>query len=173
MVKLAANAEAGDIVTTVMTRPDGSTVTLTILLKASDVASGQISQQIAAMDLAADGNYSASTTVTDIAGNQSAPTRTIWSVDGTPPGAPTIDLPEAPNGVERQSDGGTPLVITLPTGLVVGDVIKTVVTKPDNSTVTLISTLTAADLTAGKVTQVVSEGRPGFAKNPPHLSLSC
>ncbi|MEB3265106.1 MAG: Ig-like domain-containing protein, partial [Cyanobacteriota bacterium] len=67
-------------------------------------------------------------------------------------------LSEAPNGVnaaEAASSGGTPLTITLPADALPGDSVTTTVTKPDGSSLPLTTVLTAAQISAGQIIQVV------------------
>jgi hypothetical protein len=65
----------GDTVTSVITDPNRGTTTLTHVLTAADVATGEITQTIPARVLATDGSldgpWTTTTTVTDVAGNVS------------------------------------------------------------------------------------------------------
>jgi hypothetical protein len=88
-------------------------------------------------------------TATDPAGNTSPPATLPLRIDTQAPSAAGVVLAEAPLGVNRAeavSDGGTPLVITLPADARVGDTVATVVTKPGGGTITLTTVLSAADL---------------------------
>ncbi|WP_143473853.1 Ig-like domain-containing protein [Limnohabitans sp. G3-2] len=158
LVTLPQNAAAGDTVTSVVTKADGSTLVLTRVLDAADITAGNITQLIHTAQLNVDGGWTTSTTITDPAGNTSAPRTGAFLLDTQAPGEPGVSLPEAPYGVnaaEAASLGGTPLDISLPGNAAVGDVVTTTVTLPNGSTLTLSSVLTAADLAAGTVTQVI------------------
>ena len=72
-VTLPGDAGVGDTVTTVVTLPTGGTLTLTHVLTAADITAGSISQLIPSSALTQDGTWTTSTTVTDLAGNTSAP----------------------------------------------------------------------------------------------------
>ena len=61
VTQLASNARAGDVVTTTVTLPDGSTRVLSTTLKTADIQAGRISQLLTQSNLATDGAYSAST----------------------------------------------------------------------------------------------------------------
>jgi hypothetical protein len=157
-VTLPIDAEVGDTVTTVVTNPNGTSTVLNTVLSATDIARGQITQTIPSSALTVDGNWSTRTTVTDTAGNVSAPQTGAFVLDTSAPGQPGVALPEALNGVnaaEALSSGGTPLAVTLPGDALVGDTVTTVVTLPDGSTLTLGHVLTAADIAAGSINQVI------------------
>ena len=158
VVTLPQNAVAGDTVTSVVTKADGSTLLLSRVLTAADITAGNITQLISTAQLNVDGPWSTSTTITDTAGNTSAPQSGGFVLDTEAPGAPGVSLPESPyavNAAEAANVGGTPLDISLPGNAAVGDVVTTTVTLPNGSTRTLSSVLTAADLAAGTVTQVI------------------
>ncbi|MEY4212974.1 MAG: hypothetical protein RL458_1200, partial [Pseudomonadota bacterium] len=93
VTQLAANARAGDQVTTTVTLPDGSTRVLSTTLKPADIEAGRISQLFAQSALAADGAYSASTILTSaVNGLTSAPTVNSFTLDTVAPVAPTAVL---------------------------------------------------------------------------------
>ncbi|MFZ4650640.1 MAG: Ig-like domain-containing protein [Rubrivivax sp.] len=77
---------------------------------------------------------------------------------GTPIlGAPTLSGAELAGGLNRaEAADGTTLTVRLPAGAAVGDVVTTTLTRPDGGTFTLTSTLSAADITAGEISQAVS-----------------
>ncbi|WP_416547868.1 beta strand repeat-containing protein [Limnohabitans sp. DCL3] len=158
VISLPQDAVAGDTVTSLVTKADGSTLVLTHVLTANDITAGSITQVIATNELSVDGNWTTRTTLTDAAGNVSAPQSGAFVLDTEAPGEPGVSLPESGFGVnaaEAASMGGTPLDISLPGNATVGDVVTTTVTLPDSTTLTLSSVLTAADVAAGTVTQVI------------------
>jgi VCBS repeat-containing protein len=76
--------------------------------------------------------------------------------DTTAPSAAQVVVPEAAQGVNAtEAADGTPVVVTLPTDAIAGDTVTTVVTKPDGTKLTLTHVLTAADVAAKKLTQLV------------------
>ena len=258
---LPSGLVAGDVVTSVVTKPDGTTLTLSTVLTAADINAGTISQIIPTAELDQQGYWSTSTTIADQAGNTSAPAPGSFTLDTAAPGIsltrvvddvagitgqllnnaltndnkPTLTFAAAPgstvevfdgtnslgvategpagvftltpvtalsngahsftakatdaagntsaptapfvlnidadapdpfttsipegalvNAAEKSSVGGTPVEITLPADAQAGDVVKTIVTKPDGTTMTLTTVLTAADITAGTISQVIS-----------------
>ena len=157
-ITLPQDTAAGDVVTTVVTKADGTVLVLNHLLTTADITAGTITQLIAASELTVDGHWTTSTTITDPVGNSSAPQAGGFLLDTQAPGAPSVVLPEASNGVnaaEAASNGGTPLDISLPGDAAVGDVVTTIVTLPDNTTLTLNTVLTVADVAAGTITQLI------------------
>jgi VCBS repeat-containing protein len=79
------------------------------------------------------------------------------AIDTTAPSAPTVALPEAPNGVSAaEAADGTPINVTLPADAVAGDTLTTVVTKPDGSLLTLTHVLTAGDIATKSVVQTIT-----------------
>jgi len=158
LTTLPADARAGDTVTTLVTRPDGTTLTLTTVLSAADITLGHISQTIVTAQLTQDGSWTTSTTITDPAGNTSAATAKAFTLDTAAPATPGVSIPEAPGGVsatEKASGGGVPLQVTLPNDAQVGDTVTTVVTLPDHTTLTLSTVLSAADIAAGQIPQLI------------------
>jgi hypothetical protein len=79
VVNLPNDAVAGDTLTSVVTKPDGSTLTLTHVLTAADITAGQTTQTVPQAQLMSggstptylDGAWTTSTTLTDTAGNTS------------------------------------------------------------------------------------------------------
>ena len=169
VITLPADARVGDTVTSLITKPDGSVLNLTYTIAASELPAAQggtatgngpftISQVIPTDELDTDGIWTTSTTITDDAGNKSAPGTGIFTLDTVAPGQAAVDLPEAPNSVnaaEATNLGGTPLNITLPYDALAGDTVNTVVTQPDGTTLTLSTVLNAADISAGTITQII------------------
>lgn len=258
---LPSGLVAGDVVTSVVTKPDGTTLTLSTVITAADINAGTISQIIPTAELDQQGYWSTSTTIADQAGNTSAPAPGSFTLDTAAPGIsltrvvddvagitgqllnnaltndnkPTLTFAAAPgstvevfdgtnslgvategpagvftltpatalsdgahsftakatdaagntsapttpfvlnidadapdpfttsipegalvNAAEKSSVGGTPVEIPLPADAQAGDVVKTIVTKPDGTTMTLTTVLTAADITAGTISQVIS-----------------
>jgi hypothetical protein len=110
----------------------------------------------------ADGEHVYKVQVKDASGLVAQPSDTFsLVVDATAPTAPVIDIPEASEEnnfitpTEAVSNAGVPVVTTLPADAVVGDILTTVVTAPDGSSITLTATLTATDIDAGVVSQTV------------------
>lgn len=76
--------------------------------------------------------------------------------DVTAPSAAKVAVPEAANGVNAtEAADGTPVLVTLPTDAIAGDTVTTVVTKPDGTKLTLSHALTADDMAAKTLTQLV------------------
>ncbi|NBS66671.1 MAG: hypothetical protein EBT33_20435, partial [Betaproteobacteria bacterium] len=150
MTVLGATVRAGDVVTTQVSLPDGSTRLLSNTLSQADVLVGRISQLIPRSSLANDGGYVTSTTITSgINGRISDAEVRRFTVDTTAPVTPTVALPESSNGVsaaEAASVGGTPILVTLTADLRIGDTVKSVVTSPNGGLLTLTTVLTASDL---------------------------
>ncbi len=169
VVTLPADARVGDTVTTVVLDPNGGSTVLKHVIQASELPAAQggtatgtgpftITQTIPSTALTVDGPWTTSTTLTDTAGNTSVPQPGAFVLDTTAPGVPGVALPEAANGVnaaEALSNGGTPLNVTLPGDAGVGDTVTTVVTLPTGGTLTLTHVLTAADITAGTISQLI------------------
>jgi hypothetical protein len=157
-ITLPVDAVAGDTVTTIVTNPDGTVLVLSTVLTAADITAGAITQLVPSSALTVDGPWTTSTAITDTAGNTSVPQTGSFTLDTTAPGTPAVALPESLNGVnaaEAASLGGTPLNVTLPGDAQVGDTVTTVVTLPTGSTLTLTHVLTAADITAGSISQLI------------------
>jgi hypothetical protein len=101
---LPANAKVGDTVTTVVTPPGGGApITLTHIIVAADLPAAQggtatgsgpftISQLIPSSALTVEGAWTTSTSITDTAGNTSTATAGSFTLDTTPPAAPTATL---------------------------------------------------------------------------------
>jgi VCBS repeat-containing protein len=90
-VALPKDAVVGDTVTTVVTKPDGSKLTLVHVLTAADVAAATLTQTIPVSELKnstgqyLDGPWATSTTVTDAAKNVSTPANSTFVLDTTAP----------------------------------------------------------------------------------------
>ncbi|MEB3275731.1 MAG: Ig-like domain-containing protein, partial [Cyanobacteriota bacterium] len=98
---LPADAQAGDTITTVVTRPDGTTFYLSGTLTAADIAAGSASLLIPTAQLNQDGAWSTSTTLSDAAGNSSDPAVVPFQLDRTAPSAPTAALaPSSDSGAQ-------------------------------------------------------------------------
>ena len=109
------------------------------------------------------GLHSLTAKATDAAGNISTATSAFaLTVDTIAPMVPSITMPEAASGVnadESASGGGTPVVVTLPANARAGDVVTTVITKPNGQgTMTLSMTLAAADLPPAQGGSAVGNG---------------
>lgn len=154
VIGLPANAAVGDVVTTVLTRPNGSTLTLSATLSATDIASGTLAQSIAPTALTgADGNWSASTTIARGA-NASAAAVLSFAVDTAAPLAPgPISIPEAVGGITAtEAADGTVITVRLPgSGLQAGDRLDLLFTRPAGGALTRTVTLAATDISAGQV----------------------
>ena len=86
-IGLPATAHVGDTVSTVVTLPNGTTLTLVDVLSASQIAAGAITRTLTPAQLATDGLYNAAISLVTQVG-QSAPVRTGFIVDTTAPDAP-------------------------------------------------------------------------------------
>mgnify|MGYP000455677171 CR=1 FL=1 len=86
---LPADAVAGDTVTTLVTKPDGSTLVLVTVLTDADILLGSIAQPIATNELSIDGLWTTRTTITDSSGNSSPARAGEFILDTTPPAAGT------------------------------------------------------------------------------------
>ena len=111
-VSLASGASANDVVTTVVTRPGGATLTLTTTLSASDIAAGSIVQKIATSDLTPDGNWATSTQWTHGAQSSAAIT-SAFILQTTLPAPGTID---ATNGNTVTGTAAPGLTVVLAAG---------------------------------------------------------
>ena len=138
--------------------PNGMT-----LLGSSVVASdGTWSITLATIDALSDGTHNLIVTATDPVGNVSSPTTVPVTVDTTAPSLPTVTFSEAAWGginAAEASNGtptGTPIDLTFSTvGCAVGDIVITVITKPDGSPLTVTTTLTSANIQSGAATQTI------------------
>ena len=98
VVTLPTDAIAGDTVTTVVTKPDGTKLTLTHVLTAADVAAKTLTQLVPASELKdangqyMDGTWTLTTTVTDAAKNVSTPVESQFVLDTTAPSNQTGHL---------------------------------------------------------------------------------
>lgn len=117
--ELPADAVVGDTLTTVVTRPDGTQFTLIHVLTAADIAAKSVTQTIAVADFKdangqyMDGNWSAASTLTDVAKNTSTPVTTAFTVDTTGPVFTSTDVATA---VSENSATSTTIYTALATG---------------------------------------------------------
>lgn len=121
---ISGSGTNGDTIT--VTLPTGEVLTTTVV--------GGVWSVTPTQALPDGANQSVLVTATDPAGNTSAPTTVPVTIDTQGPSAPAVQIPEASQGInlaEKNSDGGVPLVVTVPADARVGDVVTTVVTKPD------------------------------------------
>jgi hypothetical protein len=140
---IPATAVAGDTLTVT----DGSTVQ-SFVLTAGQIVAGTVTTSFTPP---ADGStITVTATVTDVAGNTSAPGSDSALRDTTAPGAPVVTISEDTNNDGRISStelvGNADVIITLPANAVVGDVL----TVTDGITTTNI-TLTATQVAAGNI----------------------
>ncbi|MGR3808583.1 beta strand repeat-containing protein [Pasteurella testudinis] len=135
--------EAGDVLT--VTNPDGSTQTVT--LTADDIANG-VTVQVTPVD----GQVNeVKAVVADAAGNTSTEGKDTSTGDLALPGAPTITIPEAVDGVNAEElADGVQTEVKLPEGTEAGDVVTLTVTNPDGTSSTVTYTVTEEDATAGQ-----------------------
>ena len=79
------------------------------------------------------------------------------AADTTPPGAATVVVPDAADGSVNATEAqdGTAVNVTLPADALVGDTVSTVYTRPDGTKQTLTHVLTAADIAAKSITQII------------------
>ena len=155
------------VLMTIITLPDGvTTLTRTTVLTEAMVTVGTIVQTVSNTELGGpvpgqyrDGNWTTSSTLTDVAGNISPASAGGFLLDTQGPSLPMVLLPESSNGVnaqERASGGNTQVTTVLPADAVAGDVVTTLVTKPDGSTLVLTTVLTAADIAVGRINQAIA-----------------
>ncbi|MEZ5488305.1 MAG: Ig-like domain-containing protein [Steroidobacteraceae bacterium] len=159
-VALPTGTAAGDVVTLLVDGPGAADTTLSHTVTAANVTAGSASVLIPTAALAANGGYSVTARVTDRAGNDGATSpASVFTVDRTAPAAPTLTIPEAADGYVNQaeagSNGGVPVTVALPAGLVAGDVVTLLVDGPGAADTTLTHPLTAANLTAGNVSVLI------------------
>ena len=155
---ISGTGTAGDTIT--LKAPDG-TVLGTVVVPAGG------NWSITPTTPLPDGAQTLTAIATDPAGNTtSAPV--ALTIDTAAPGTPAVAIPEGyyVNADEALSDSGTDVVTTLPADAKVGDVVKTVATRPDGTTYTLTDyTVQSADLTAGYVTQTIPSNELSNANN--------
>jgi VCBS repeat-containing protein len=79
------------------------------------------------------------------------------AADTTPPGAATVVVPDAADGSVNATEAqdGTAVNVTLPADALVGDTVSTLYTRPDGTKQTLTHVLTAADIAAKSITQII------------------
>ncbi|MEI8672534.1 Ig-like domain-containing protein [Vibrio sp. SA48] len=151
-VTLPTGVEEGDTITLTITNPDGSTTEQTYTVTAADLANG--SADITIPSLTAEGNYSITSSITDAAGNSSGDSAPVtFDFDATAPtAAPTLTIVDAADGSVSvaENNDGVETVVSIPTGVEVGDTVTLTITNPDGSTtvqtheVTLLETLTGS-----------------------------
>jgi hypothetical protein len=152
---------AGDSVSVVLTRPDNSTVTTTRLITAGEATAGTAIVTVPAQ--AQQGSYTLVARLVDAAGNVGADSAAVpVTLDSQAPGAPVLAIAEAADGfvndAEAVSGGGTPVVVTLPSGTVAGDVITLTVDGPGGAEATLTYAVAAGDLGGGVATVLIPTG---------------
>jgi hypothetical protein len=138
-VAVPAGAVVGDILTLSLSRP-GGTILINHPMSALDLSLGQVELAIPSGYLSPDGNYSASVTLTDAAGNTSLPSSSInFIVDTQAPPAPSVTI------VENQA------ILTLYPGVSAGDTVTLNVVRPNGTTFVLSTVLNAADVASGTI----------------------
>ena len=162
-VTLPTGTLEGDSITLTVTPPGGGApIQITHTVTGTEATDG-VSEVTIPNDLngiTADGDYSIVATVTDKAGNSSAPSTAVnITVDTTAPGgqegatqvAPIIAIPEAENGVNAQEIAdGIQTQVTLPTGTLEGDSITLTVTPVDGGApIQITHTVTGPEAAAG------------------------
>ncbi len=162
-VTLPTGTLMGDTITiTVTPTGGGAPIKITHTITDSEIEAGVSAVTIpnATNGITADGDYSIVATVTDKAGNSSAPSTVVnITVDTTAPGgqegatqvAPIIAIPEAENGVNAQEIAdGIQTQVTLPTGTLEGDSITLTVTPVDGGApIQITHTVTGPEAAAG------------------------
>jgi VCBS repeat-containing protein len=105
-VGLPADAVAGDILKTVVKKPDGTTFSLApVTLTAAMIAAKTVTHTIPAADLKGDGVWTTSSTLTDAAGNASTPIEGTFTLDTTAPmPAVSIDTDKSNDGMITSSE---------------------------------------------------------------------
>ncbi|MCU0757751.1 MAG: Ig-like domain-containing protein [Steroidobacteraceae bacterium] len=149
---------AGDGVSLLLTRPDGTTTTVARAVTAAEVTAGVATVTLPAQ--AVQGGYTLRASIVDAAGNTgAASTPSTFTLSSAGPGAPVLALPEAADGfvnaAEATSGGGTPVTVTLPTGTASGATLALVLTVPGSAPATISYTITAADVAAGSATLLI------------------
>ncbi|NRA22127.1 MAG: retention module-containing protein, partial [Oceanospirillaceae bacterium] len=144
-VTLPTGTVAGDTITLLITKPDGSIVPVTHLVTAVQLAIGTASVLLPGSTFQPDGSYIITSTVTDQAGTVSnASDPVAVNVDTVAPGKPATSITEAGDGgvnaVEHAN--GVPVSVVLPAGTQPGDTITVNVTK-DGTTVPVTVTVPA------------------------------
>ncbi|AGP49372.1 hypothetical protein PSYCG_09360 [Psychrobacter sp. G] len=162
-VTLPTGTLMGDTITiTVTPTGGGAPIKITHTITDSEIEAGVSAVTIpnATNGITADGDYSIVATVTDKAGNSSAPSTVVnITVDTTAPGgqegatqvAPIIAIPEAENGVNAtEFADGIQTQVTLPTGTLEGDSITLTVTPAGGGApIQITHTVTGTEATAG------------------------
>ncbi|NGN96086.1 hypothetical protein G5S52_00005, partial [Grimontia sp. S25] len=169
LVTPPTGTEPGDTITVTVTQPGGSTTDVTTTVPDGWTGGSSVSVTVSPEDLGgtggglpAEGEYTITASVTDSAGNTSAPsTSTTVTIDTTAPGEgtgpggtdelPLVEIPEASGGIgEGALADGVEVLVTPPTGTEPGDTITVTVTQPGGST-TDVTTTVPAGWTGGSV----------------------
>ncbi|NGN98450.1 tandem-95 repeat protein, partial [Grimontia sp. S25] len=167
LVMPPTGTEPGDTITVTVTQPDGSTTDVTTTVPDGWTGGSSVSVTVSPEDLGgtggglpAEGEYTITASVTDSAGNTSAPsTSTTVTIDTTAPGEgtgpggtdelPLVEILESTGGIgEDELADGVQVLVTPPTGTEPGDTITVTVTQPDGST-NNITTTVPSDWTGG------------------------
>ena len=156
----AQGRAAGDIVSTVITRPDGSTFTVQTTLTPTDITNGTAVQSIDASKLTIDGVWTTTTTITDLAGNVGASTSSNFTLDKTAPNAPlaTLDSSSDSNIVgDRVTSDTTPTITG--SGATPGDTISVTFPAVGGNAAEVCAAIVASDGSWSVTpTQALSEG---------------
>jgi hypothetical protein len=132
-VTLPTGTVAGDTVTLTVTLPDSRTITVDYKLTPADIASNDTNGFAVVTipnseenGITADGNYSVTAVVTDVAGNVSATSESVnFTVDTIAPGAPNIAIGngDASITVDEIVNDQVSVTVVLPNNAVVGDTV--------------------------------------------------
>lgn len=157
-VTVAGGFGAGDTVSVLLTRPDSSTTTVSRVVTAGEVLAGSAIVTVPAQTV--QGAYSLQARITDAAANVGALSAAVgFTLDTQAPLAPSISAAEAAdamvNDAEATSGGGVPVVVALPVGLVAGDAVVLVLTRPSGGPATISHVLTAGEVAANTVTVLI------------------
>jgi len=148
----------GDTVAVLVTRPDASTTTVSRSVTAGEVLAG--SAVVVVPTQSVQGAYSLQGRITDAAANVGTLSGAVgFTLDTSAPLAPSISAAEAADGTvndaEAVSGGGVPVVVSLPLGLVAGDSVELVLTRPAGGTATISHVLTGGEILANSATVLI------------------
>ncbi|MGB2552468.1 retention module-containing protein [Campylobacter sp. MOP51] len=138
-ITVPPEAEVGDTLNIIITKPDGSTENKTVPITQEIINNGHIINDIPVED---NRPSKVEATITDQSGNVSSPGSDQVTADLTPPAAPTVKFDEDTNdnGVlnknENDADGKqneTKVTITVPPATEVGDTLNITITNPDGT----------------------------------------